>query len=142
MTSFLPLDLPPSADERVAESLGAATWNAVALFRRKDRNLYDYKLTDWPAFKTSRLRSVKQFEAAYLRIHITAVNEAALAYEATAFPPGESEISLRIAYSKGTSNREVGALLLRLIGSCLQWKQPEPDDSLEGDACKTTRASG
>jgi hypothetical protein len=86
--------------------------------------LYGSKLTDWPAFKASRLPSVKQFEASYLRIHVMAVNEAALIFEATAFPPEESEIALRVTFTKGNSNEEVGALLLRLVTSCIQWKQP------------------
>jgi hypothetical protein len=53
-----------------------------------------------------------------------AVNEAALIFEATAFPPKESEITLRVTFNKGNSNEEVGALLLRLVTSCIQWKQP------------------
>jgi hypothetical protein len=126
---------------RISEILGAVTWEVLARFCRKDRNLYGSKLSDWPAFKASNLRSVKQFEASYLRIGIVAVNDAALMFEATVFPPNESEIALRVAFSKGNSNQEVGTLLLRLISSCLRWKQPEPDNGLEGDVCKATRAS-
>jgi hypothetical protein len=120
---------------RVPEILGAATWEVLARFCRKDRNLHGSKLSDWPAFKASHLRSVKQFEASYLRIHIVAANEAALVFEATVFPPDESQIALRVTFGKGNSNEEVGTLLLRLISSCLRWKQPEPHNSLEGDAC-------
>jgi hypothetical protein len=109
---------------RSCEVLGTAAREVLARFCRKDRNLYGSKLTDWPAFKASRLPSVKQFEASYLRIHVMAVNEAALIFEATAFPPEESEIALRVTFTKGNSNEEVGALLLRLVTSCIQWKQP------------------
>jgi hypothetical protein len=108
---------------RMPEMLGAATRQVLARFCRKDRNLYGSKHTDWPAFKASRLRSVKQFEASYLRLHVVAVNEAAIIFEASAFPPKESEIALRVTFTKGNSNEEVGALLLRLITSCIQWKQ-------------------
>jgi hypothetical protein len=61
-------------------------------------------------------------EAAYLRIHVMAVNEAALIFEPTAFPPKESDVALRVAFSKGSSNEEVGRLLLRLVASCLNWR--------------------
>ena len=108
---------------RMPEMLGAASRQVLARFCRKDRNLYGSKLTDWPAFKASRLRSVKQFEASYLRLHVVAVNEAAIIFEASAFPPKESEIAFRVTFTKGNSNEEVGALLLRLITSCIQWKQ-------------------
>jgi hypothetical protein len=111
---------------RSCEVLGAAAREVLARFCRKDRNLSGSKLTDWPAFKASGLRSVKQFEASYLRIHVMAVNEAALIFEATAFPPKESEITLRVTFTKGNSSEEVGALLLRLVTSCIQWKQPGP----------------
>jgi hypothetical protein len=126
---------------RNAETLGMATWGALARFRRKDRNLYDVKLTDWPAYRASGVRSVKQFEATYLRIHVEALNEAAIIFQASALPPKESEIALRVTFSKGASDKDVGALLLRLIASCVQWKPPEPNSSLEGDAAKP-RASG
>jgi hypothetical protein len=110
---------------RIPEVLGDATRQVLARFCRRDRDLSEHKATDWPAFIASGLRSAKQFEACYLRIHVMAVNEAAIIFEATAFPPRESQIALRVTFSKGNSNEEVGALLLRLIASCIQWKQPE-----------------
>lgn len=126
---------------RNADTLGAAVWEALARFRRNDRNLYGHKLTDWPAYKASGVRSVKQFEATYLRIHVEALNEAALIFQASAQPPNESEIALRVTFGKGQSSKEVGALLLRLVESSLQWKPTEPNNSLEHDAAKP-RGSG
>jgi hypothetical protein len=48
------------------EKLGIEIINALNKFSYKDKNLVDCKLTDWPAFKYSKLKTVKSFEENYL----------------------------------------------------------------------------
>lgn len=51
--------LPPSASPA---SVGQAVVDVLDRFCRKDRNLRDYKKTEWPAFRASGLKSVRAFE--------------------------------------------------------------------------------
>ena len=57
------------------ETLGIEVQNAVALFKIKHADHREAKKSDWPAYKTSKLKSIKEFERLYKRLTISAVNE-------------------------------------------------------------------
>ena len=54
--------LPPSS---TAASVGQAIMDLLGRFCRKDRNLRNYKKSEWPAFRASGLKSIRAFEQDY-----------------------------------------------------------------------------
>lgn len=94
-----------------AQALGRALGSALERSRVKPEVSHrDRKRTDWPAFKASGARSVKQFEADFIRILVSGVNEANLVYQIEGFPDAEAE--------------------LRVLATA----SPKPEDAF-GDAC-------
>ena len=70
-------DQPPPALlqlDAAPESLGQSVWEALLSFCSISEpvNLRSYKKTDWPAFRASGMRSVRQFEDSFVRISIEA----------------------------------------------------------------------
>ena len=57
-----PIVLAGPAD---AEALGSAFKRAFDRFRVKDVNLREHKRSDWPAYRASGLRTIKEFESRY-----------------------------------------------------------------------------
>lgn len=109
------------AEWRDPLALASAFRAAIERFTRLDRNLRDYKSTDWPTYRASGSRSVRQFEASYQAIHIKAVNEAELYYEARTKPDGEDEIELRVVLNRHGLDIEIGRKILRLFDVCAKW---------------------
>jgi hypothetical protein len=69
-TSGSYVEMPPTATndwEVPDEMLGERIWEALLLFR-KSSEFGPHKLTDWPAYKASRAKTVRDFEAEYVRI--------------------------------------------------------------------------
>ena len=81
-----------------------ASWEAVVPILRdalgnfsfREANLREGRLTDWPGYQASGMRSVRQFQNAYLCIQIIAVNEAELFYDASSRPRDETDITLHV----------------------------------------------
>lgn len=58
------------------ELLGESIKRSLKNFAEKNKYLTKRNLTDWPAFKASKLKTVKEFEKKYSRISISGLNEA------------------------------------------------------------------
>jgi hypothetical protein len=101
--------------------LAAAFRVAMQRFTRKDRNLGDFRQTDWPAFRASGCQSVQQFESSYHPIFAKALNEAELYYEARTNPEDEHEIELRVLLNRFGSDEEIGRKILRLFHVASMW---------------------
>jgi hypothetical protein len=74
------------ADWRQAPGLGVALRLALECFSLQERNLRDVKKTEWPSYRASSSRSVREFEASHIGISVQALNEAELFYDARADP--------------------------------------------------------
>jgi hypothetical protein len=74
--------------------------SALDRFSFREANLRAGKKTDWPSYRTSRCRSVRQFEELYLCITVRALNDAELFYDASCQPRGESEITLHVMLNR------------------------------------------
>ena len=96
---------------------------ALGMFAFREANLRDQRLTDWPAFRASKLRSVRQFQDLYIRIGVYAVNEAELFYHATSQPQGENDISLQVTLNRYGNDEEIARQLQRLFKACLRWPE-------------------
>ena len=106
---------------RDSAELAKALRAAIERFSFKDRNLRDLKRTEWPSFRASGFRSVKEFESVCLCVWIRAVNDAELFYEAEAKPIGEDDIMLKVTLNRNGSDEEIGRCLIRLFDLCTKW---------------------
>jgi hypothetical protein len=109
------------ADWRQAPGLGVALRFALERFSLQERNLRDFKRTEWPSYRASSFRSVREFEAAYICISVQAVNEAELFYGACAHPPGEEDIALHVTLNRYGPDEEIERKILRLFNACVDW---------------------
>jgi len=60
--------------DALPEALGQSVWEALLSFRSISEpvDLRSHKKTDWPAFRASGVRSVRQFEDSFVRVSIEA----------------------------------------------------------------------
>jgi len=94
---------------------------ALRRFSFRERNLRDAKVKDWPSFRASNCKSVREFESSYLRLEVRAWNAAEAGYDASAGPAGESEISLHITLLLSLADEELSRRIIRLFDACRQW---------------------
>jgi hypothetical protein len=110
-------------DWRQSPGLAVALRFALERFSLQERNLRDFKKTDWPSYRASTSRSVRKFEATYMCISVQALNEAELFYDAYAYPPGEEDLALHVTLNRYGPDQEVDRKLLRLFNACVGWQR-------------------
>ena len=76
-------------------TLGDEVLRNLDLFSLKDKNLRDQKRTDWPAFKHSKLKSIKSFEEAFLAMNISGNNQSNIILSIEAPLSGHDDISIK-----------------------------------------------
>ena len=118
------------ASWRDAAPLAVALRLALRQFVFCDRNLRESKKTDWPAYRASGCRSVREFERQFLCLSVRAVNEAELFYDAEARPRGEKQITLHVLLNRYHQDNEFAQPLLRLFAACWQWSGGKPMSEL------------
>lgn len=96
------------------ENFGEAIKRNLDKFRVKEDDLTKRKLTDWPSYKASGLKTVKEFEKKYLRISISGANEANLILDLDADMKSKYEINLRTTISAYAKCEEIGFRLRKL----------------------------
>jgi len=94
--------------------LGEALKRNLDKFKQKDSDLTKQKLTDWPSFKASGLKTVKEFERKYLRIGVSGLNKANIILALDAEMKSKYEIDLRTTISAYADYDELG-LRLRML---------------------------
>ncbi len=100
-------ETPTVTQPNAPDSLGSAVQRALdASDIRPPTSHRDKKLTEWPAFKSSGRRSVRQFEADFIRLHISGANESNIIYQIEGWP--EKDADLRVVAS--ASSAPVGQL--------------------------------
>jgi hypothetical protein len=103
------------------DTLSSVLRSALERFSRKEANLRIVKLRDWPSYLASGYRSVAEFERRYLRVDISALNEAELFFEARVTPTGERNLSLCSLLTPFGPEDEFAEPLKRLFKLCSQW---------------------
>ncbi|GAA4301946.1 hypothetical protein [Nibribacter koreensis] len=103
----LNFDVP---DELIGESIK----RNLQKFAEKNQDLTKRNLTDWPAFKASKLKTVKEFEKKYSRISISGLNEANISLSMDAETKSEHEINLRTTLSAYADNKLLGIRLKKI----------------------------
>jgi hypothetical protein len=110
------------ADWHNEQELAAGVRRAIERFSFDKREFRSHKMTDWPAFRASKFRTMSAFESAYNSIWIKALNEAELFYDASIEPRGEDDISLHVLLNRYQNDAEMGRKLLRLYNACREWR--------------------
>lgn len=102
--------------------LGTAIIECMNLFSLKENNLRDSKLTDWPAFKHSKSKSVKAFEQEYIRISISSCNEYNLLIDIEGLPYKKSELKITSTISFHADKDKIGERIMKVYEACLTGK--------------------
>jgi hypothetical protein len=85
---------------------------------------FDYsnqKGSDWPAFQASGYKTIRKFEASFIRIDIRGANEKNAIYEASTQELGEFGLRLNVVVS--ANSHEFGAAIQYLVSAYVRWKE-------------------
>jgi len=101
-----------------AEALGTEIFAAMERSQIKPETSHrGAKLTDWPAFKASGARSVKRFEADFIRVHVAGANEANIIYQLEGLPEKDAELRI-LASSNPRPPDRLGERCLAVWRAC------------------------
>jgi hypothetical protein len=95
--------------------LGNAFRDAFDAFVPRDADLRHTSLSDWPAYRASRLRSVREFERLFRAVHCYALNHSNAIVRASTPHPTCEGIELSVSFNPLLPAASVGGQLLRLI---------------------------
>jgi hypothetical protein len=108
-------------DWRKASSLSGALRLAMERFSLSECEARIQKKSDWPSYRASGIRSIREFEKTFLSIGVIAVNETELFYDAATQPDGEEEISLHTTLNRYAKDDEFVRPLFRLFDATVGW---------------------
>ncbi len=104
------------------EILGESIKRNLNKFEQKNADFTSRNKKDWPAFKASNLKTVKEFESKFLRISISGLNEANLILAFDAETKSKDEIDFRTTISAYADNSALGYRLRKLFKAQLERK--------------------
>lgn len=102
--------------------LGTAFRQAYEAFSVKDANLGSTRKSDWPSYKASGLRSMKEFERQYTTILCYALNPSNAVFRASTAHPALADIELSVHFNPLQEEAQIGRHLLQLA----QAASPQP----------------
>jgi hypothetical protein len=94
--------------------LGAAFQRALGSFSLQDKDLRDAKRGDWPAFRASGLRSVKEFESAFRPMQCYSLDASNAVVRAVMQHPAYEGVELSVSLNPRLLPEAVGEKLLQL----------------------------
>ncbi len=98
--------------------LGKEVINNLNLYSIKDVNLRDNKSSDWPAFKNSKVKSIREFKQEYIRISVESVNNSNLILLIEGKPYNGSELTINSQISFHANNEEIGKRVMKIYETC------------------------
>ena len=98
-----------------AAQLGRAFRDAFDSFSIKDADLRESKNSEWPAFKVSGLRSVKEFERQYRPISSYGINTSNAIVRASVAHPVRPNIELSVSFNPLMAHEQIGDSLMQLF---------------------------
>ena len=104
------------------EELGESIKRNLKKFAEKNADTTKRNKKDWPAFKASNLKTVKEFETKFSRITISGLNEANLILAFDAETKSKNKIDLRTTISAYADNNELGDRLRKLHKAQIKMK--------------------
>lgn len=103
-------------DEQV---LGDEIIRNFNLFSLKDKNLRNEKLTDWPAFKCSKMKTVKSFKASFIGVSIFGNNYSNISLCIEAPLRGDENLTINSSISAYSNKRDIGKLVMKVFHKSL-----------------------
>lgn len=107
-----PTVLPAQA---TSKELGLAFRRAFEGFSVRSRDLRDAKAADWPAFRASGARSVKEFRSAFMPVQCLGLHPSNAVVRATTRHPTHEDIELSVSFNPRLEPEAVGEKLLQLV---------------------------
>ena len=101
------------------EKLGAAFQRGLESFSVQGKDLKDEKRSDWPAFRVSGARSVKEFERSFRPMHCYALNPSNAVVRASIQHPTQEGIELSISFNPLLAPEAIGEKLLQLAHAAI-----------------------
>jgi hypothetical protein len=100
------------------EKLGMEVVKAVNKYRLLDISVANFKKTDWPAYKASKSKSVRAFEADYTPISVTCQNSGNIILDIDGKPYQRSVFSIKSTIPFHVDKDQIGSRVLRLFEVC------------------------
>lgn len=95
-------------------ALGQAIKRNLKLFAKKNMSSEKRKPKDWPAYKASKLKTIKEFKKKYYRISVNGVNEANIILVFEADMKSKHQINITRSISAFAENQELGFLVKKM----------------------------
>ena len=109
-----PLD-PDSLGTLIRHALRRSAWRAADAWQARSPR-------EWPAFRASRMRTVKSFEQEYIRVSVCGANEANIAWVIEGYPSKDAELRVTATVSdRLDSSTGLGERVLRVYHACREW---------------------
>jgi hypothetical protein len=102
--------------------MGEYTLKYFDLFNIKDKNLREHKSTDWPAFRHSMVKTVRSFEADYITVSVTGLDENNHTLKIEGLPYPDSDLCVTSVISAHTEPINIGDRIYKVIQVCLSGK--------------------
>jgi len=99
---------------------------ALEKFSLREEDFRHRHKTDWPSFRASKCRSLREFQNLYLCINVTALNKADILYDLYAQPRGERDITLHLTINQNAPGDEIERQVLKLFNACQCWTPVSP----------------
>ena len=101
------------------ESLGKETLAALQRTElRRPTSFANRKLRDWPAFNSSKVASVRQFQQEYIQISVSGANYANLVYVVEGEPALNAELHIVSSISSCVPSTILGERILLVFAAC------------------------
>jgi hypothetical protein len=97
------------------EELGRHAFETLLDCERKDRNLRNYKMSEWPAYRASGMRSIRQFEKSFIRTELR-THPCYIEVEGSPTPNGDIHVGGFVTIS--ALDADLGSLILRIVRCC------------------------
>jgi hypothetical protein len=105
------------------EILGQYVIDALNNYRLNDVKLISQKITEWPAYRHSKSKSVTAFENEYIQITIESQFNTNIILNLIGYPFKNSELNILSSVSFYADNKlEIGQRLINIYNACLTGK--------------------
>ena len=83
------------------------------------KDLRNVKLTDWPSYRSSSARSVREFERTYIAIAVSSTNDKNTNYQIVGFPEKDADVlAMNEVWFGPGSNALWGERLFKVFEAC------------------------
>jgi hypothetical protein len=93
----------------------------VALYRTEIRpsvSFAERKPKDWPAFRASKVKTIRQFEQDFIAIQLQGANEMNLFYVIEGYPYKDAELKVLASISSGAAPNKLGERIISVYRAC------------------------